>query len=490
MFHADETHTGFAHGKGKIDSTTGPTSISEFRVFDALAGADAGLLRWTSTFALGDVNGDGAEDIVVTTPDWAAPLTPTIDGQPLTDGLSVLTYRDGGLTQLWRWTSDLPPGEAGLDTYSPALVDADGDGLVDVVFTARDGFVRALNGRTGDLIWDFDMGRITEAGPMLSDLDGDGVPEIIVVTDCKQGPRCIGTDGPARMLVLAARGNGRVISPLWELTFGFKMDSAEPAVAVVPGVGSPGDKVVLLGTWGGEMLAVWRDAASGEVKSSAFELNSLLPGAAPINPPVIRSSPLVWNGPDGPEVFFGWLPSDEDAGDARFSALRLSAQDGQVAFTAAFTIDRYDIWKSSPALVPGGDHAPLIVAGYGLGIGPNPTQSGPVGLCVAEFISGGVVAVSPQGDEIWRVDYNGAEGNLRASAAIADIDGDGRFEVVLPSGCSGRLHVFDALTGDEEWNLDLGPVTQTSPSLGDVNGDGYLDIVLGSYDGLVRVLTG
>ncbi len=487
MFHANEFHTGFTHGSGGIDPNVGPDTVAEFRVFDAVAAGDLGLLRWTSTFALGDLNGDGADDIVVTTPDWADPLKPTIDGAPLTDGIVALTLVDGRLQPLWRWESDLPPGGAGLDTYSPALVDADGDGLLDVVFTARDGFVRALSGRTGDLVWEFDMGRITEAGPMLSDLDDDGVPEVIVVTDCPQGPICQGTDGQSRFLVLPSQASGRIAAPLWEMSYGYKMDSAEPVVAIVPGIDSPGHKVVLVGTWGGELLAVWREASSGEVKSVPFDLESLLPDAGAGNPPVIRSSPLVWLGPDGPEVFFGWLPSDEDAAAARFTGLRLAGADGSLEFEVLFSIDRYDIWKSSPALVPVHGQ-PLIVAGYGLGIGPNPTQSGPVGLCVEEFLSGGVVAITPNGEEAWRVDYGGAEGNTRASAAVADIDGDGEPEIVLPSGCSGRLHAFDGATGDEEWSLDLGLVTQTSPSIGDIDGDGKLEIVIGSYDGLVRVL--
>ncbi|MBI4885180.1 MAG: VCBS repeat-containing protein [Actinobacteria bacterium] len=488
MFHGDESHTGIAVGTGKIDPASGPKVIAEFRIFDSLGAADLGLLRWTSTFALGDVNGDGADDIIATTPDWAEPLVPRADGAPLTDGVVALTYVDGRLQPMWRWVSDLPPGEAGLDTYSPALVDADGDGLLDVVFTARDGFVRALSGLTGEVIWDFDMGRITEAGPMLSDLDGDGVPEVIVVTDCPQGPICEGPDGQALLIVLASQAVGRVSAPLWEMDYGYKMDSAEPAIAVVPGVDSPGNKVVLVGTWGGELLAVWRDA-SGEVRNTPFSLVSLLPETGHGNPPVIRSSPVVVADTARPEVFFGWLPSDEDAADARFTALRLSSANGAVQFDPVFSIDRYDIWKSSPALVTSAhDEGSLIVAGYGLGIGPNPTQSGPVGLCIDEFLSGGVVAVAPDGSEAWSRDYEGTEGNIRASAAVADIDGDGRLEVVLPSGCSGRLHAFDGLTGDEEWSLDLGPVTQTSPSIGDIDGDGHLEIVIGSYDGLIRVL--
>jgi hypothetical protein len=41
-----------------------------------------------------------------------------------------------------------------------------------------------------------------------------------------------------------------------------------------------------------------------------------------------------------------------------------------------------------------------------------------------------------------------------------------------------------------EWTLQLGPRAQNSPSIGDLDGDGKLDIVLGSYDGNVWVLSG
>ena len=89
----------------------------------------------------------------------------------------------------------------------------------------------------------------------------------------------------------------------------------------------------------------------------------------------------------------------------------------------------------------------------------------------------------------WRPIHD-PEGNARASAAVADIDVDGQLEVVLPVGCYGRIYAYDGLTGAPEWQLQLGPRAQNSPSIGDLDGDGAAEIVVGSYDGYVWVLGG
>ncbi|MBI3158374.1 MAG: VCBS repeat-containing protein [Chloroflexi bacterium] len=488
MFHANEAHTGFAPGVGRIDPLTGPDILARFRVFEQPAStADLGNIRWTSTFPLGDLNGDGTLEIVVTTPDVGPPLVLRRDGEPLRDQVLVLAYSPGAnpaLIILWQWTSSLEPGASGLDTYSPALADADGDGRLDVIFTARDGLVRALRGTDGELIWQFDTQRRMESGPMLGDLDGDGQPEVLIVTDCREGVECPDQGSLAYLYILAAQASGIVEQPLWQLAYPYKMDSAEPALVDVPEFG----RVALVGTWGGELLAVWLD--DGALEYAAFQLKDLVSDMHISSPPVIRSSPLIWEQPGGPLVVFGWLPSDLDAADARVSAIRLLTGEGELRLEPEWTVSGYDVWKSSPALVPLADGTSLAVMGYGLGIGPNPTQSGPVGLCLPEYVFGGVVALNPDGSPAWQQDYGREEGNLRASAAVADIDGDGDVEVLLPSGCFGLLHAFDGATGAEEWTLQVGPLNQSSPSIGDLDGDGFLEIVLGSYDGQVWVLGG
>jgi len=486
MFHREESHSGVAEGVGRIDPQSGPRVLAQYRLFDQPQGDDDLLrLRWTSTLPLADLDGDGTLEIIVTTPDVAPPMLARLNGEPIPNMVQALKYQPGNpsLQVLWSYKLSSAPGEAGLDTYSPALADADGDGLPDVIFTARDGFVRALKGTDGSLIWQFNMDRITEAGPMLSDLDGDGIPEVIVVTDCAGGKvNCPDQDQQAALFVLPLRGQGD-IQPLWKFNYPYKMDSAEPVIANIHGLG----KIILAGTWGGELLGVWR-ADNDEVRSVALKLRDIEKDMPHDEVPVIRTSPLVDSTNDGTMVVFGWLPTDLNATEARLTSVRLRSENGSLILEPAWTIRDLDTWKSSPALIPQADGANLIVMGYGLGIGPAPTQSGTVGGCQSQYVFGGVAAVNENGQIVWKQDFGNAEGNLRASAAVADMNGDGRPDVIIPSGCYGKLHAFDAQTGTPEWSLQMGPRTQTSPSIGDLDGDGALEIVLASYDGQVWVL--
>lgn len=243
-------------------------------------------------------------------------------------------------------------------------------------------------------------------------------------------------------------------------------------------------KQLILPTWGARLHVLWRNE-HGTLFNESLDIRTLDNSVEPNAPSVIRSSPLVADFGSGPTAVFGWMPDHRVGTVGRVSAVGLSVDTnaGTVQFTPGWTIDRDD-WKSSVALLPV-SNPPLVVTGYGIG---TTEGTGNYGQC--NPVTGGIVAVRADGSIAWEVNYAGSEGNVRASPAVADIDGDGQLEVLLTYGCYGKIHAYDGATGAEEWSFQLGPRTIGTPSIGDLDGDGKLEIVVPSYDGKVWVLTG
>jgi len=102
---------------------------------------------------------------------------------------------------------------------------------------------------------------------------------------------------------------------------------------------------------------------------------------------------------------------------------------------------------------------------------------------------------------------NGQSGSsaIDSSPAVADIDGDGTPEVIVGVGSTwaanqnGGIIAFDGKTGAKEWGTAVGRDTGnvwantgsldgwcegvfSTPSIGDVDGDGHLDVVFASFD--------
>lgn len=102
---------------------------------------------------------------------------------------------------------------------------------------------------------------------------------------------------------------------------------------------------------------------------------------------------------------------------------------------------------------------------------------------------------------------------IDSSPAVADIDGDGDAEVVVGVGSTfapnqnGSVISFDGATGAIEWTFDRGRDTgfhvngtlvhdgwcegiYSTPAIGDVNGDGTVEVVFGSWDFYIWAVDG
>ena len=107
---------------------------------------------------------------------------------------------------------------------------------------------------------------------------------------------------------------------------------------------------------------------------------------------------------------------------------------------------------------------------------------------------GFVYAVSPTGKRLWRFDYaRGAPKTFASEVVAADLNRDGKPELVFGTYAlapgSGRLVVLSA-AGKRLHDIRLprqgkdgnGIGVPAAPSIGDLDGDGTLEIVLSTFD--------
>ncbi len=469
MFRRDPAHTAFVPGVGAVDPIEGPRVEWRYR----LVPEESITMRWFSSPAIADLNGDGVLDVVFTSPADAPGVSPRVvalSGDPEVPGESRVL-----------WTYEVPDPNGSVDQYGPAIVDANGDGSPDVVFSARDGLVRAVDGRDGSLIWQYDTGRVMEAGPMIGDLDGDGSPEVVQVTDCVME----GCPPSGELLIFAADPAGDDVDnpPRWTREYPFKVDSGEPALVDLDPADGATRLAMVFGGWDAVLHVVWISPA-GELAEQDLPFTELDP-TAPGEPgeTVMRTSPLVADFGDGPTAVFGWMPRWENYREARVSAVGIvvDTASGTATFTPRW-MEPLDDWKSSIALATATDGRALVVGATGWALGPSP-------VAACDDTSGFFYARDARtGAPVWQVDVEPGEGDLRGSGVIADVDGDGSEEAVFGIGCGGDLIAIDVTTGIVEWRYPLGRRTHVSPSVADLDGDGLLEIVIGSSDGWISVL--
>ena len=301
---------------------------------------------------------------------------------------------------------------------------------------------------TPTLKWQRELGGIVrESSPGMGDIDGDGGLDIVVGSH----------DGRVNVL-RATDGNP---TPAWPQMTSHPINSS-PAVADTTGDGRPEIHVGVGtdATSGGALYSFapdgavrWRYAAADKVFSS----------------PSIHSTPAIGdiNGDGRPETSFGSLGLES-----------IHAVDPNGVRLGGFPFYWDDTVFSSPALVDvDGNGIDDIVIGGDSSPGPPVDHRG-----------GMVRAIDGSGRPLWefRVDEI-----VRGGPSVGDIDGDARPDIVFGGGDfwggtdSVKVYALE-LDGRLKpgWPQSTDGVTNASPTLADLDGDGRLDVAIGTSNSL------
>jgi len=137
---------------------------------------------------------------------------------------------------------------------------------------------------------------------------------------------------------------------------------------------------------------------------------------------------------------------------------------------------------SSPAVADlDGDGIPEIVVGYGSNYDPSHQGGASAFRRDGTLMWSVVTAAFSDGTNSW------THAPVVGTPAIGDVDGDGKLEVVFGS-FDHHVYLVDAATGAAKtgWPVDVGDTVYSSAAIYDIDGDGLPDIIIGTDNYLVN----
>lgn len=395
-------------GSGSPNYSPGPSYLYAFDATSygpELAKVQVSATEWITDIAVGNVDGDPALEVVAIT--------------------SANMYVFNAATFALKWTA--PYGG-----HTVAIGDLEGDGVNEIIIAGSDGHV--LSAATKTYKWGFvgGFGQTMAVG----DVDNDGKAEIIA-----------GSYSNVRII----NGDTFTITTL-------------PLTAQSVGVGdanNDGQNELIIGHDQGGPVEGY--TASGTKLWSISNPGSSVDGVAVADPDADGKNEILWGAgatPSGAALFVG---------NANTQTIKYRGLDLDGWFRVAVGDLNGD--GRLEMVVTSGTSA----SGYSGGV-----------VYVLDFLTRRMIAkITPQ--YFSRIDQ----------VAIGQVDGDAAREIILvSSGYSSGIHVFDGVTFAEEWSSPTAPccsspqISSSGVTVRDINGDGVDEIIYATTDNKIQVLNG
>lgn len=352
---------------------------------------------------------------------------------------SASNYPLNEITILWNYST------GNSIRSSPAVADLDGDKQLEVVFGSDDGILYALNSQ-GKLVLNYTVGSRIRSPPTIIDFNADNKTEILFGAD----------DGI--LYALDAKGN---------TLFTYQTNgpvSTSPAAANFDD--SP-QLEIIFGSQDGFLYALDYE---GSLKWK-YETSE-----------AVRSSPAVGdlNGDGNLEIVFG--SDDNIVYVLSYPPYKIWQYQTSGDVVASPVISNYDRDGKVEAIYASTDYMvkPIYFS----------TASGGGGKRkVCEIVGWEEVCTfqTPSFSKLTE-DWNYSAGDeVYSSPAVADLNDDGKYEIVFGSEDHG-IHIVNS-TGYKSGRYSTNKAVKSSPALADLDGESAPEIIFGSDDGKIYVVS-
>lgn len=442
----------------EVPNYTGAPAYASLAV--AVDGAREGFVNAP---AIADLDGDGTVEIVATSYSGTVYVIEA-DGTSRPGFPKVLPHIPSCVKSAKPQPSDMPCMDetnriARGAFASPVLVDLDGDDTLEILQAAFDGRLYAFDAAGHDVLgFPVDVrssenvrGRLLTT-PAVGDVDGDGVMDIAVGSSERLGQ----TGDIGALYLVDARGNKSplgAIRPGWPVTFA--STNATPLYAEgltnSPAIATFGDVPAVAAHGNGGIPFVLPAAPGTQVSPGSLPPNAL--------PDRAGSSGQPLRGLDPPE---------------RHGALTAVPEPntmlGLLSSTSLGDIDQ----DGFPDIITAGGSIALMTRLRGKTSTGRSTHQ----LAVWSGATGAMLAGAP---------FPLEEFSSLQDHAVADLDGDDYPEVIATTG-GPYLHAFDGCGREPEgFPKFTGQWIAGTPALGDLDGDGSLEMSVGTRSGLLYV---